>query len=425
MSDLPSDLELPGSTLWRTDRPGGIASTALLIEGWRGLNHSYGLVNQYQILELLKIGGLRLFHHDLPFFNRQWNRASNDAGFPIDAQERIDALQPAGDTHIDCIYRIAAPVPAGASNDRCRTLTFMVTEQGLEQSNIAVDPDRYSFFTRDGNIIITPTAWSRDRIVEFGFPAEKVRIVPHGVDTKIFHPLSSDERAINRSSLGIRQDETLFVNVGAAFWNKGVDILLRAFAELRRQGRKVRLILKDQHSLYGVAIEQIVVNAAKDHPHLFQSDTMAAISVIKGSLSRPQLRALYGMADSYVSPYRAEGFNLPVLEAIACGTPVVVTQGGATDDFCVDGVACRLPGRLCSGDEAPVAFVGRYIEPNLDALIGAMSGFANGRGLNKRGFAETRGRILEAFSWQQATQTLVRSIIGDAEVAEHGKGGLR
>jgi hypothetical protein len=43
--------------------------TSLLIEGWRGLNHSYGLVNQYQILELLKIDGLRLFHHDLPFFN--------------------------------------------------------------------------------------------------------------------------------------------------------------------------------------------------------------------------------------------------------------------------------------------------------------------------------------------------------------------
>ena len=35
-----------------------------------------------------------------------------------------------------------------------------------------------------------------------------------------------------------------------------------------------------------------------------------------------------------MSSYRGEGFNLPVLEAMACGLPVVVTSGGATDDFC-------------------------------------------------------------------------------------------
>ena len=52
------------------------------------VKHSYGLVNQYQILELLKIDGLRLFHHDLPFFNEQWNRLRNDASFPPDASGR-------------------------------------------------------------------------------------------------------------------------------------------------------------------------------------------------------------------------------------------------------------------------------------------------------------------------------------------------
>jgi hypothetical protein len=80
--------------------PDNTPPTSLLIEGWRGLNHSYGLVNQYQILELLKIDGLRLFHHDLPFFNEQWNRLRNDASFPPDAQRQIDALPPAGDAHI-------------------------------------------------------------------------------------------------------------------------------------------------------------------------------------------------------------------------------------------------------------------------------------------------------------------------------------
>ena len=43
----------------------------------------------------------------------------------------------------------------------------------------------------------------------------------------------------------------------------------------------------------------------------------------------PRLQA----ADVYVSPYHAEGFNLPVLEAVACGIPVVVSAGGSTEDF--------------------------------------------------------------------------------------------
>jgi glycosyltransferase involved in cell wall biosynthesis len=46
-----------------------------------------------------------------------------------------------------------------------------------------------------------------------------------------------------------------------------------------------------------------------------------------------QMRQLYAAADLYASPYRAEGFNLPVIEAVACGCPVLVTRGGATDDF--------------------------------------------------------------------------------------------
>ena len=47
------------------------AETSLLIEGWRGINHSYCLLSQRQILELLKIEGKRNFHHDLPVFQQE------------------------------------------------------------------------------------------------------------------------------------------------------------------------------------------------------------------------------------------------------------------------------------------------------------------------------------------------------------------
>ena len=389
--------------------------TSLLIEGWRGVNHSFALVNQYQILQLLNICGLRLFHHDLPLIGMDWNRTDNNPDFPPEAQQRIDALPPAGDARVDCVYRISVPFVAGAEDDRCRTLTFMATELGMVASAIAVAPERYPFFTRDGNFIITPSRWSRERLVEFGFPAEKVLIVPHGADTAMFRPLDAGERATMRANLGIREDETVFVNVGGAFWNKGVDVLLLAFAILRQQGRQVRLIIKDQRGLYGVSIEETIKKAGKNYPPLLQSDTLAAISVIPANLTRAQLRGLYGIADGYVSPYRAEGFNLPVLEAIACGTPVIVTEGGATDDFCPDGVALRIPGQLRSREALAPGLLASYIEPDIEALVGAMERLVCGR-LDPGQFAEARGRVLEAFSWQRAAQGLARLATGHPEV---------
>ncbi|MEG4807439.1 glycosyltransferase family 4 protein [Microcoleus sp. F8-D3] len=50
-------------------------------------------------------------------------------------------------------------------------------------------------------------------------------------------------------------------------------------------------------------------------------------------LSFAQIAELYQAADVYVSPYLTEGFNLQVLEAVACGLPIICTAGGPADDF--------------------------------------------------------------------------------------------
>lgn len=59
--------------------------------------------------------------------------------------------------------------------------------------------------------------------------------------------------------------------------------------------------------------------------------------------SGDQMRDLFAASDAYLAPYSAEGFNLPALEAAAVGTPVIVTQGGPTDEYLRDDVAARVP----------------------------------------------------------------------------------
>jgi glycosyltransferase involved in cell wall biosynthesis len=392
-------------------------ATSLLIEGWRGVNHSYALVNQYQILELLKLDGLRLFHRDLPYIFSHWNRATNGAGFSASDRQRIDNLPEPADSPIDCIYRICSPFRPGPAGEKRRTFTFMITELGLSHGNFEAGSERSDFFTRDGNLIVTSTDWSRTRIIDYGFAAEKVVVIPLGVDAATFRPATPIERAISRANLGIADDETVFLNIGVAVWNKGVDALLLAFARLRGQGRRVRLILKDQRDVYGVSVEQTVRNAGEQCPLLLHAETMAAISIIPGNLDREQLRLLYGIADAYVSPYRAEGFNLPVLEAIACATPVIVTRGGATDDFCTDEVAFRIGGHAGCHENASTGLVGRFIEPDADELLAAMDWVATGRRLDAARCAEARTRILRDFSWPRAARELAALVSGQPAAA--------
>jgi glycosyltransferase involved in cell wall biosynthesis len=388
---------------------------ALLIEGWRGVNHSFAMANQHQILELLAMDGVRLFHRDMPFAFAHWDRAVNKAGFSQDDQRRIDDVPDPLDSPVDCIHRIVAPFRAPAASERVRTVTFMITELGLSAASFAPRSERSDAFTRDGNEIVTSTRWSRDRIVEYGFAADKVKVIPLGVDSIAFTPPETTERRDNRLRLGFCDDETVFLNIGVAVWNKGIDVLLTAFARLRGRGRRVRLILKDQRDLYGISVERTVKILGQSVAELRDPATLAAISVIPGNLDRAQLRALYGLADCYVSPYRAEGFNLPVIEAIACGTPVIVTRGGATDDFCDDDLACRIQGRLAEHRSDEERYVGRYIEPDADDLVSAMDRFAVGAGINMRNFARARALMLPRFTWRRSAAALAALTLGVAD----------
>ena len=176
---------------------------SLCIEGWRGVSHSIALVNQYQMLVLLNDPAWRtewqLYHRDLPYFLKHWNTRQMPAGFSAAEQAAIDAVPaPPEGLQPDCLLRISSPFKS-VIDPAVRTLTFMVTECGLVDDCFDAPPADPQAFTRGDNRIITPSAWSRDRLVDGGMDPDGIAIVPHGVKTDTFAPLQPADRRAGRA----------------------------------------------------------------------------------------------------------------------------------------------------------------------------------------------------------------------------------
>lgn len=170
--------------------------------------------------------------------------------------------------------------------------------------------------------IWTPTQFSRNAFLSFGLDPSKVHVVPNGTDPKLFSPVGE--------SLELQTTKHFkFLFVGGTIYRKGVDILLESYSRAFTSKDDVCLIIKDLgvNSLYKGQTAQDLVKKYQGRKG------MAEICYIDDDFSEFEMAALYRACDAFVSSYRGEGFSLPTLEAMSSGLPVVVTGGGATDDF--------------------------------------------------------------------------------------------
>ncbi len=110
-------------------------------------------------------------------------------------------------------------------------------------------------------------------------------------------------------------------------------------------------------------------------------------------------------ADFYVTPYLAEGFNLPVLEAAACGVPVICTAGGPTDDFTEPSFAWRIRSQL-SGLRLPRGQIGEWLKPDEEHLTELMRQAARGRERAREIGAVGAAHVARHYTWDRVTEQL-------------------
>ncbi len=235
-----------------------------------------------------------------------------------------------------------------------------------------------AFVARHLDRIFTSSEESAQTIAkDFGVSAERMRNVLNGIDTELYSP---DEN--------IRRSQTEILCVGrASDPNKGIRTLIRALALLPEE---LTLTLVDN-----------------DHPgnDVFKWASEAGVSHrlrVTGRLKVEHLLAHYRRAALSVVPSRYEGFGLPAVEAMACGTPVVACRAGALPEV----MALCGGGLLVEKDSAQALAAG---------IRRLMEAPEERRMLGKR----ARNRVVEHLSWRGVALATAR---GYAEVLEERRG---
>ena len=211
---------------------------------------------------------------------------------------------------------------------------------------------------------------------------DKVRAVPPGVDLELFRP---GDRAAARAALGLPADAVVLAFVGRIQPLKAPDVLLRAAAELLRQGRvpRERLVVLVAGGPSGTGLEE---------PAALQ-DLAARLGIADRMRFLPPqparaLAGVYRAADVVAVPSHNESFGLVALEAQACGTPVVAAAVGGLRVAVADGTS----GLLVDGHD-PVAWadaLGVALRPDVAARLAG-------------------GAVAHAarFSWDHTTDALI------------------
>jgi glycosyltransferase involved in cell wall biosynthesis len=208
----------------------------------------------------------------------------------------------------------------------------------------------YSLSARRASVVCTVSESSkRDMVHFYGLEPDRIHVVPDGVDTQLFRPIPQQERLAEWRMKLFGSDTPYITYVGKPVERRNLTSLIKAFGSLKREE--------------GIAHKLLIVGA--DLPgtsplrQVIASEGLNKEVVVVGYLGHQDMPLVYNSADLFVYPSSYEGFGMPVLEAMACGTPVVTLNNTAFPEF-AGGVAHLL-------DNADVATLKQGIDTVLSS----------------------------------------------------------
>jgi len=181
-------------------------------------------------------------------------------------------------------------------------------------------------------------------------------VVPHGVDTSVFVPFPPETRNVVRKRYGIGNGFVVGT-VAANMRRKRLDLVIEAFAGFHDRAQDTVLLIKTDRRVGLDGTDLRTIAAAHG--------VRRQVKVLEGSFDERRMAGIYNCMDLYLTLSEWEGFCIPVIEAMACGLPVVThrVQGPGElvpyDDFIVSGSSESFEGgaKLLTADPRAAAEV--------------------------------------------------------------------
>jgi glycosyltransferase involved in cell wall biosynthesis len=234
--------------------------------------------------------------------------------------------------------------------------------------------------------VICDSRWVRDQIVSFGLvPLNRLFVAPLAVPPEFSIDLDpTADRSMNEL-LGSSTADPFLLHVGSVAPRKRIDIVLKTFAGVKRLMPNMRL----------VRVGGRLTPPQKD---LVKSLSIANSLVELPTLSRKELAALYRRAELVLLPSDREGYGLPIIEALACGTPVLVSDLPVLREVGED-----------AAEYAPVGEIDGWIDRALSLLEAKQSEASGWKQRQQRGIELTSH--LNYISYGQQILRLYKSVL--------------
>jgi mannosylfructose-phosphate synthase len=174
------------------------------------------------------------------------------------------------------------------------------------------------------DLIIATTPAQRDILQDgvYDVPLDKIRVIPPGYDDQRFFPVSLATRRLLKQRFSL--EGSIVLAVGRMAKNKGYDLLLRAMPTVFRRVADAKLVLAVGSTNPNEAEQELIRSL---HDLAIELDITERV-IFKDYIIDDELADYYRAADVFALSSRYEPFGMTAIEAMACGTPAVVTTEG-------------------------------------------------------------------------------------------------